>query len=439
MGGGGMSGNSAHDRVAAVGCIRCNTRFPADMVIDSRGCPLCREDAPANLEIYYTDEAEAGRSWPPQNGNHHSMWRYDDFLPVSSRHAISLSEGLTPLLSASQIGRRFGIQDLRIKDESRNPTWSHKDRLSTIIVSHARLAGATTLTTCSSGNAGASLAAYAARAGLPCIVLTFEGAAGPMISQIRKYGAMVLPLADKNDRWPTMAEGVSRLGWFGTSPFAAPVVGSHPLGIEGYKTIAYELFEQLGGEVPDWIVLPVAYGDAIAGIWRGFNDLKRLGLTNRLPKLGAAEIYGSLQQSMSSPSDRLIKAHAHEDTAAVSIGSLQSAFQALRTLRESGGAAVTVSNAELFSAQEELASMEGLFGELSSVAPLAAIRKLRHEDAIAAADCVVMLMSASGLKDLDYSTCEAIDYPPLEGGLDAACRYLTDHYRFSIEDHAAAL
>src|SRR5690606_30738397 len=153
--------------------------------------------------------------------NPSSLWRHADMLPCAASEAVSLGEGLTPLLPAPKLGEELGVPNLFIKDEGRNPTWSHKDRFSTVAVSMARLMDARVMATASSGNAGASLAAYAARAGLGCVVVTFAGTAGPMLTQIQKYGATVVALANKADRWPLIAEGVRHRGWFATSPFHA--------------------------------------------------------------------------------------------------------------------------------------------------------------------------------------------------------------------------
>ena len=131
----------------------------------------------------------------------------------------------------------------------------------------ARCFGARVIASSSSGNAGAAAAAYAARAGLPCVVFTFVGTAGPMVLQMQAYGALVVAVENKAHRWTLLEAGVRRFGWFPTSPFFGPVVGSNPYGIEGYKSLAYEIAEQLDWHVPDWIVLPVCYGDAWSA-WR---------------------------------------------------------------------------------------------------------------------------------------------------------------------------
>lgn len=287
--------------VAGYACIRCHASFPPDLTIDSRGCPHCLGEAPANLQVVYRAVGSSPANHDGMNRRTApSLWRYADKLPCPETHAVSLGEGLTPLLPAETLGKQLGVPGLLIKDEGANPTWSHKDRFSTVAVSMARLKGARVVATASSGNAGASLAAYAARAGLKCVVVTFAGTAGAMLAQIRKYGATVVPLADKTHRWPFLASGVQRFGWFATSPFYAPVVGSHPDGIEGYKTLAYEIVEQMQGDVPDWCVLPVCYGDALAGLWEGFKGLFNRGEIERLPKLAAAEVHGSLARALRS-------------------------------------------------------------------------------------------------------------------------------------------
>ena len=252
-----------------------------------------------------------------------------------------------------------------------------------------------------------------------------------MVDQIRAYGAMMLVLADKHERWPLLAEGARRFGWFVTSPFAAPVVGSHPVGIEGYKTIAYETFEQLGNEVPDWFVVPTAYGDVLAGIRRGFEDIQRMGLSDRIPRLVATEIFGSLEQTLAGNSDAVVSATATHRTRALSIGSVQGTYQALAAIRATGGAAVSVTEDELTESRRSLASKEGLFCEFASLTSFAAVRKLRAAGTIGAGESVVCLMTSSGLKDVDQVEADPGDVRSLSGGLDEAVRYLEARYGFT--------
>ena len=392
--------------IVGFACIRCGASYPATIEIDSRGCPACHETAPANLKPIYASPADP-RSIPASAPR--SLWRYAHMLPCALKDAVSLGEGQTPLIEATRIGRTLGVPNLFIKDEGRNPTWSHKDRFSTVVVSVARAQGATVVATASSGNAGASLAAYAARAGLRCVVTTFGGSADAMLAQIRKYGATVLPLANKMDRWTLLAEAATRYGWFIASPHRAPVVGSHALGIEGYKTVAYEIVEQAGGIAPDWCVLPVCYGDALSGVWAGFQELFAQGAIPRLPRMVAAEVHGSLARALVAGSDRLEECSLAFESLAVSIGAPRSTYQALKALRESSGCAVPVSNDGLVEMQERLARSEGIFAELASVTPLLAIARLRREGVIGPEDRVVAVATASGLKDLDRSVGHPAD------------------------------
>lgn len=391
-------------RVVGLSCIRCDASYPASIEIDSRGCPACRDAAPANLKPVYASAVDP-RAIAPDAPR--SLWRYADALPCSLEDAVSLGEGQTPLIEAARIGRALGAANLFIKDEGKNPTWSHKDRFSTVAVSVARAQGAKVVATASSGNAGASLAAYAARARLSCVVATFGGSATAMLAQIRKYGATVLPLANKMERWNLLAEAAARYGWFIASPYHAPVVGSHALGIEGYKTIAYEIVEQSGGIAPDWCVLPVCYGDALFGVWTGFQELFAQGAISRLPRMVAAEVHGSLAQALATGSDRLEECSLAFESLAVSIGAPRSTYQALRALRESSGRAVPINNDGLVDMQERLARDEGIFAELASVTPLIALARLREERVIAPDDHVVAVVTASGLKDLDRSVGQA--------------------------------
>ncbi|MBE1205933.1 pyridoxal-phosphate dependent enzyme [Aminobacter carboxidus] len=399
-------------------CIRCEAIYPAALTIDSRGCPLCAPVAPANLAPIY-DRPAITRGFAKEEHGRSSLWKYGQRLPCADEDVVTLGEGLTPLVACPRIGASLGTANLFIKDESRNPTWSYKDRFSTVAVSIARAQGAKVVATASSGNAGASLAAYAARADMDCVVATFAGTASPMLSQIRKHGATVLSLAKKVDRWKFLAEAQARFGWFITSPFSAPVVGGHPLAIEGYKTIAYEIIEQRSGDVPDWCVMPVCYGDALSGVWAGFKELFYDGLIDRLPKMVAAEVHGSLSASLAQGTDHVLEQEVRFDPLAVSIGTSRSTYQALKAIRESSGQAVPVSNDGLIDMQSCLAASEGIFAELASVAPLMAIRALSDRGVIEPRSKVIAVVTAGGLKDLDRSTDPATSYESFDTTADA--------------------
>lgn len=398
-------------RIVDFACIRCGTRYPVSHY--ARDCDTCRPVAPSNLAAVYAG-GKGDLASKPGAGIPFDLWRYGDVLPVSRADAVSLGEGGTPLLPLSRIGAGLGLARLYVKDEARNPTASFKDRLACIAVSAARALGCGTIVSSSSGNAGAAVAAYAAKAGLRCVIFTLKGASGPMMAQMRAYGAEVVAVTNKADRWTLMSEAVRTYGWFPTSPYFAPAVGSNPFGIEGYRTLAYEMAEALAWQVPDWIVVPVCYGDALLGIWRGFSDMQRAGWTQRMPKLVAAEVYGSLEEAMRTGNDQLPDMPKTHETVATSITATQATYQSLKVLRESGGCAVTLSNADLLRWQRRLASQEGLFVEASSAGALVAIERLVRDGTMSGSDVVVALNTASGLKApgaLDHELPAPVEVP----------------------------
>jgi threonine synthase len=384
--------------IAGLQCLRCGSHYDAGHYV--RDCPKCHEGAPSNLVVAYEASLTAPRPRPSAPfGN--GLWRYGDLLPVTEAEAVTLGEGGSSLHAMATVGRSLGVGALFGKDESRNPTWSFKDRLACIAVSVAKKRGAPAIVSSSTGNAGAAVAAYAAKAGMPCVVFTTKGAVGPLATQMKVYGASVIAVENKADRWPLMQRAVTEFGWFPTSPFFSPVVGSNPYGIEGYKTLAYEITEQLGWQVPDCCVLPVCYGDALIGMWRGFEEMLALGWIDRLPRMMAAEIYGSLGAALQCGGDALPDMPMTHDTVAKSTTATRSTYQALHVLRASGGAATTVSNDVIMDWQCKLARQEGLYVEPASAGAIAAVAQLKAAGAIEASDRVVTLLTASGLKDPD--------------------------------------
>src|SRR4051812_46749395 len=349
--------------VAALECLRCGARYPADFYTSD--CEACRPTAPSNLVVVYAQAVRPRNKPGGENGG--GLWRDGDLLPVTRDEAVSLGEGGPPLHALRRIGPRPATQ-LWAKDEPRNPTWSFKDRLACIAVSVAKKLGAPAIISSSTGNAGAAAAAYAAKAGIPCVVLTTRGAVGPLVTQMQGYGAIVMAVENKGDRWVLMQHAIENFRWFPTSPFFGPVVGSNPYGIEGYKTLAYEIAEQMDWQVPDVCVLPVCYGDALVGMWRGFLDLLALGWIERTPRVGAAEMYDSLGTALREGGDAPPDMPAEHATVAKSTSATRSTYQALSVIRASGGTAVTLGNDVIMKSQRELAHDEGLYVEPASAA-----------------------------------------------------------------------
>ena len=413
-------------------CIRCGTSFGIEPRFD--GCPECRREAPANLTPRYDLDA-VGRALSVESlhGRPPGMRRYRELLPPDVQDAATLGEGETPLLHCERYGRRIGIERLFLKDESQNPSGSFKDRLAFAAIAMAPRFGARAVGVSSTGNAGAAAAAYAARAGLPCIVLTVQGAASAIITQMQAYGAMVVATRTKADRWTLLQTGVAEWGWYPTSPYFGPPVGSNPYGVDGYKTLAYEICEQLDWEPPDWCVLPVAYGDALFGMWKGFDELARLGLIRKQPRMVAAEMAGCLAAALASGEDAIPEIAAPSPYVAGSISVNQSTYQALHALRASGGTARVARNDELLALQRHLAADEGIYAEPSSLAALAAVARLCEEGRIGRSDTVVVVNTASGLKDTAATATAAPEIPTVDGDTTQFLETLRDAYGYRVD------
>lgn len=404
-------------------CIRCDAMH--DPTYDYFGCPACADEGVAvNLEVAYSRPL----SVDPRNGAR-GVWRYDGALPLTAEVGVSLGEGATALVRCETVGAEIGLPQLFAKNESQNPTWSFKDRLGTLAVSWARVHGRSGIAISSSGNAGATAAAYAARAGLACIVFTTRSFPGPMLRFMRSFGAMVVATPTATDRWTLNRKVTEEWGFMPVSNLMSPPIGSHPVAIEGCKTIAYELVEDLGGRLPDVVLIPVAYGDLLTGIFRGFRDLVEAGVTDRIPRLVAVETYPSLTQALREDA-ATPPAVEGSGSLASSVATPQGTFQSLRALRGSGGTAVAVSNEEVERARTELREREGLLVEFSSAMPLAAARKLVAEGSLSADDRVVMLITSSGLKDPEEINDHG-EVPQTEPTLAGLVDVLWKEYRFA--------
>lgn len=407
--------------VLGLECVRCGARYAPDHFAED--CPACRPATRSNLMVVYDETIHRPRPKPSSQAGH-GLWRYGDLLPVDQSEGVSLGEGGSALHRLDRIGADLGLAHLFGKDETRNPTWSFKDRLACMAVSSARKMGAKVIVSSSSGNAGAAVAAYAAKAGLRCVIFTFKGTSGPMVTQMRAYGAEVIACEHKDDRWTLMEHAVRNYGWFPTSPFFGPVVGSNPYGIEGYKTLAYEIAEQLDWSVPDWCILPVCYGDALLGMWRGFQDMIAFGWTDRMPRMVAAETYGSLGSALISGVDTPPDIRPNSTSIAVSINATRGTFQALDIMRKSGGTAVTIDNNDMLHWQDLLSRREGLFVEASTAAGIAAVEHLVSSGQLEPQHSVVSLLTASGLKDPATAELALDDMLTLPANLDDAIELL---------------
>ena len=422
-------GNDAHKGLK---CVRCESEV--DLQYQFLGCPRCGPKYPANLTLTYDYSKIASqfrKSSLPSRPK--TMWRYKEFLPAEDKNIISLGEGMTPLIRYTSIGGELGLENLYIKDESRNPTWSYKDRLASAGVSMAVQSEASAVTVSSAGNHGAATAAYAAKAGLECVIFTTTTPPPTMRTLMQVYGAKVVATPSPEDRWKLMASCVEKFGWVPMGNFHDPILGSNPYGIEGYKTLAFEICEQLDWKAPDKVIMPVAHCDGFYGCWKGFKELFELGLIEYKPAMVAAEPFGPLKNALAKGID-YVETVASHDTVCFSVAVDRTSYQGLKTLLESGGIAEVASDADAQAMQLLSASREGIYVEASSALALAVAKKLRSEGKIHPDEVVVVVLTSSGLKDPASTTKILPSVPLIEPSMMGLKEGLLNTYGFELDD-----
>jgi len=325
------------------------------------------------------------------------MWRYAEVLPVRNPECrVTLGEGYTPLLDAPRLADRMGAGRVWVKDEGQNPTGSFKARGLGMAVSRAKELGAEAVALPSAGNAGAAAAAYGAAAGLPVHVVVPQDTPRPIVDEIRALGAD-LQLLDGliTDCGRVVRTGVEEKGWFDLSTL------KEPYRVEGKKTMGYEVFEQLGGRLPDVIIYPTGGGTGLVGMWKAFEEMEQLGwIGSERPKMVSVQAVGC------APIVRAFDAGA--DSAELWEGATTYAsglrvpaavgdFLILRALRESGGTAIAIPDQEMFEWVHNMGADTGVFGAPEGGAVAAAAARLVGSGFISDADEVVLFNTGSGL------------------------------------------
>ena len=399
-------GRRIDSALTGVVCSNCGRRYDADSLLticDDCGKVLVAEYDLERAKRSMTKEALAGRDW--------NLWRYAEVMPVRDpEHRLTLAEGGTPLLKVDRWAAGVGLPNLLVKDEGRNPTGSFKARGLGAAVSRARELGVEAIALPSAGNAAAAASAYASRGGMDVAVFMPQDAPEVFKAECRALGARVY-LVDGliNDAGKIVRENGSSRGWFDVSTL------KEPYRAEGKKTMGLELAEQLGWQVPDAIIYPTGGGTGIVGMWKGFDELEQMGLIgSSRPRMivvqseGGAPIVRAFERGeRHAPLWEGAETIAPGIRVPVAIGD----YLILDAVRESGGTAIAVSDAELEAAMRDVAASEGLFVSPESGAAFAAAAKLREAGQLAEADRVVVYATGSGLLHTDLI---GGDYPVLD-------------------------
>ncbi len=359
-------------------------------------CPACG----GNLDVLYAYDriGERFSKATLEADRNFTIWRYRALLPIAESSQVPpLAVGWTPIYDCPQLASQYGIRQLLIKDDGRNPTASFKDRPSALAVVKAREAGARVITTASSGNAGSALAGMCASVGMESVIFVPTYSPPAKVAQLQIYGAKVVLVEGSYDEaFDLCLAAGRRYGWYQRS------TGYNPFTTEGKKTAALEIGEQLKWEVPDKVFVGVGDGNIIGGLWKGFNDLHRLDLIDSLPQMIGVQAEGASPVVDAVRGDEIVHARsAHTIADSINVGKPRDATRAIRAMRESGGCGVKVSDDQIVAAIGQLARSTGVFVEPAGAAPFAGFVKQCESGEIKPDERVLLMLTGNGLKDIE--------------------------------------
>lgn len=370
----------------ALKCVKCRSEFP--LLYPKSRCENC-----GGILEY---EPSFPKDRKTKFSGQLSFWRYKLLLPPV-RHVVSVGEGGTPLHKAERLAEILGLEELYLKDETRNPTNSFRDRAATLLTSNAMDLQYEALICATNGNLGASLAAYCAKVGLNCHLIVPKLVDVGKLAQMLVYDAVIEEFGEIVDDSIHKAETLAReMNWYQATAELNPLV------IEAQKTISYEVYEQRG--VPDWFIVSMGSGGTIYSVWKGFKELEQLGITKSMPKMVGVQPEGCasiVTMALRGQSDIVKVPKPSTHALAILVSTPLQGELAVTAIRESKGLGITVTEQQIFEAELQIAKLEGIFAEPASSATIAALKKLVEAGKISKKDRVVCLITGSGLKATD--------------------------------------
>jgi threonine synthase len=371
-------------------CRECGTYYPLEAL---HVCEFCFGPLEVDYDYDYLRtivSRQSIESGPP------NLWRYKDLLPVEGENLVNLGTGFTPLIKAERLGKRLGLRNLFIKNDTANPTWSFKDRVVSVAVTKAIEFGFDTVACASTGNLGNAVAAHAAHTGLKCFIfIPADLELGKVIGSLIYNPTLVAVKGNYDEVNRLCAEIASTMNWGFVN------INLRPYYAEGSKTLGFEVVEQLGWKAPDHIVVPMASGSLLTKVWKALKELHRLGLIDDLP----TKVHGA-QPEGCSPIVRALKENAefvrpvkpNTIVKSLAIGNPADGIYALQAMRESGGFAEAATDEEVIEGIKLLAETEGIFTETAGGVTVAVLKKLVEQGIIGSDETVVALITGCGLK-----------------------------------------
>ncbi len=394
--------------VTGLRCLVCGKSVPNGNV---HTCPNCGIQGILDVEYDYEGIGRSLNSGllaaRPQN-----HWRYRELLPIAQEAKLPpLHVGWTPIYDVRRLASFVGIEKLLLKDDGRNPTSSFKDRASSVGVMKAQEFGYDTIACASTGNAASSLAGLAAAVGLRSVIFVPQRAPEPKITQLLIFGATVVRVKGTYENaFDLCREACQRFGWYDRNS------GTNPFLVEGKKTAGLEIAEQFASALPEWVVVSVGDGCTIGGIGKGLREMRDLGIVNKMPRLLGVQADGAKPILNSFASDKdLIPIPTNTIADSIAVGTPRNWRRAIKEIRNSRGAMIAVSDAEMLEAMKSTARFGGVFGEPAGVAGVAGLKKAIAQGLVQRDSSAVVVITGNGLKDIQsakQATGQPIDIEP---------------------------
>jgi threonine synthase len=361
-------------------------------------CPDCGETGILDILFDYAAIKEVFNRKTLSMDHTNSMWRYRALLPVEARGwERFLRVGVTPLYRSNRLESERNLKALYIKDDGQNPTGSLKDRASAVALMRAKELGYDTVACSSTGNAASSLAGNAARLGLKTVIFVPERAPKGKVAQLMVFGANVVAVrGDYRQTFELSRDAINKWGFYNRN------AGINPVMTEGKKTVALEIAEQLNFIPTDWVALSVGDGCTIGGVYNGFYDLLQLGMIDHIPKILGVQSMGCAPFVTAwQTGGPLLPARENTLADSIAVGVPRNPVKAMRAVSESGGAWVAVPDEAILEAIGRLGAAEGVFAEPAAAASLAGVWQAMDQGIIKPREQVTVIVTGSGLKDVD--------------------------------------
>jgi threonine synthase len=401
--------------VTGLKCVFCgaiySTRIPYT-------CPACGITGILDVQYNYPAIARRMTRRSLAKRPEYSHWRYRELLPIRKDAVLpSLQVGWTPVVETASLARHLGLKTLYLKDDGRNPTGSLKDRASAVGVAKAREKQQKIIACASTGNAASSLAGMAASLGLRSVIFVPERAPEPKVTQLLIFGATVLRVRGSyEDAFQLCQNSCERWGWYNRNSAINPYL------VEGKKTAGLEICEQLAWQVPDWVAVSVGDGCTIAGVWKGFYEMKALGLIESTPHMLGVQAAGAAPVTTAFRSGEALKPiEPHTIADSIAVGVPRNWKKAVLAVQASGGTMINVQDEKILEAMRSAGRLTGIFAEPAAATAVAGVHRAVEDGIIKRTASVLALITGNGLKDIrgaQSAVSKRFDIAPDGAGLE---------------------